>query len=310
YLLWMLIVAALLLLGVGGLAAQGVGEPQAKPRPLRILNYNIHHGTGNLDCLPGETSPPDCDFDLARIAEVIRSQEPDLVALQEVDRFWARSAYTDQPELLTDILGMEGCYGANLTLTPDNQSDLPRQYGTLILSRYPILECTNTFLPSVRPSDPPVAREQRGLLEVLVNVRGVPVRFYTAHLEHTSTYQDVRAAQINAIVESVGYFTEPTILAGDFNAVPTAPEMVPLFGLFFDAWVLGGDGGPGYTIRADVDDEPTRRIDYVLVSEDVGVQQATVVQNPLTRIASDHYPVLVEVELPGAAVGIGRGHRR
>jgi endonuclease/exonuclease/phosphatase family metal-dependent hydrolase len=95
---------------------------------------------------------------------------------------------------------------------------MPRQYGTLILSRYPILECRNTFLPSVRPGDPPVQREQRGLLKVTVNVRGVPLAFYNTHLEHTSTYQDVRAAQVDAIYQLVGIFTEPTILAGDLNA--------------------------------------------------------------------------------------------
>lgn len=196
---WMLIAVASVLLGVGALDAQGVGKPQAA-RPLRILTYQINHGTGNLGCLPGEESPPECDFDLARIAEVIRSQDPDLVALQEVDRFFARSAYTDQPELLTDVLGMKGCFGVNLTLPPDSESDLPGQYGTLILSRYPILECRNTFLPSVRPGDPPTVREQRGLLKALVNIRGVPVAFYNTNLEHLNTYQDVRAAQIDAIL--------------------------------------------------------------------------------------------------------------
>ncbi len=219
---WLLIATAVLVLCLGSLVAQGVGEPNAKDRPLRILTYNIHHGTGNLECLPGETTPRDCDFDLARIAEVIRSQEPDLVALQEVDRFWARSAYTDQPELLTDVLGMKGCYGANLTLSPDAESDMPRQYGVLILSRFPILACENTFLPSVQPGDPPVEREQRGLLKVIVNVRGVPLTFYDTHLEHTSTYQDVRAAQVEAIYQLVGNFNGPTILAGDLNAEPDA----------------------------------------------------------------------------------------
>jgi endonuclease/exonuclease/phosphatase family metal-dependent hydrolase len=120
----------------------------------------------------------------------------------------------------------------------------------------------------------------------------------------------VRAAQVEAIVDLVDSFTEPTILAGDLNAVPDAPELIPIFGLFLDSWELGGDGGPGYTYPGDIDVEPDRRIDYVLVSEDIAVLQTTVMQNELTRIASDHYPVLTEVELPGSAVGVGLGHRR
>ena len=45
-----------------------------EPTTLRILAYNIHHGAGNDEVL-----------DLERIAELIRSLDPDLVALQEVD---------------------------------------------------------------------------------------------------------------------------------------------------------------------------------------------------------------------------------
>ena len=195
--------------------------PRADPFGSLLTTFIM--GPETWSACPGETTPPDCDFDLARIAEVIRFQEPDLVALQEVDRFWARSAYTDQPELLTDVLGMKGCYGANLTLSPDAESDMPRQYGVLILSRFPILACENTFLPSVQPGDPPVEREQRGLLKVIVNVRGVPLTFYDTHLEHTSTYQDVRAAQVEAIYQLVGNFNGPTILLGTLT-----PSRMPL----------------------------------------------------------------------------------
>jgi hypothetical protein len=40
------------------------------PAELRVLTYNIHHGEG-----------VDGKFDLPRIAEVIKSASPDLVAL-------------------------------------------------------------------------------------------------------------------------------------------------------------------------------------------------------------------------------------
>ena len=42
------------------------------PSRLRVLTYNIHHGEGT-----------DGQFDLGRIAEVMLSAQPDLVALQE-----------------------------------------------------------------------------------------------------------------------------------------------------------------------------------------------------------------------------------
>lgn len=287
--------------------------PQPGPRPLRAMTYNIHHGTGHSDCqqAPGQ---PECGFDLQKIIDVIRTEAPDIVALQEVDRFWRRSWHTDQPALLAAALGMNQCYGANLSHNPDSHADVPHQYGTLILSRYDILRCRNTFLPSTRPAtdtSPAVRREQRGLLEALVNVEGVPLRFYNTHLEHTSAYADVRTAQINAAIELIGDFEEDSILAGDLNAVPTAPEMQPLFAIFRDAWVIANPGDPGFTIEAAPDVEPTRRIDYLLLSPDVAVEGggpdgAAVVRSDLTEVASDHYPVRANLSLPGAHVGIGR----
>jgi endonuclease/exonuclease/phosphatase family metal-dependent hydrolase len=287
-------------------------QPQAGPRPLRAMTYNIHHGTGNDDCTPPPvTRPPqtECAFDLDRIAQVIREQAPDIVALQEVDRFWGRSGVTDQPALLAAALEMQPCYGANLNHNPDSHASVPHQYGTLILSKFDILECRNTFLPSTRPAtptSPAVNREQRGLLEVLVNVRGVPLRVYNTHYEHTSDFRDVRAAQINATIALIGDFEEDTILAGDLNAQPTAAEIQPLFAAFRDTWPIANPGAPGYTITASPTAEPTRRIDYLLLSPHVTVVGAEVPISPLTRMAADHYPVRGDFTLPGSHVGIGR----
>ncbi len=41
---------------------------------IRVLCYNIHYGQGN-----------DGEYDLQRLAATIKRQQPDLVALQEVD---------------------------------------------------------------------------------------------------------------------------------------------------------------------------------------------------------------------------------
>lgn len=294
------------------LATEQTPQPQAGPRALRVMTYNIHHGTGNDDCTPPPvTRPPstECAFDLDRIADVIRAEAPDIVALQEVDRFWGRSGTLDHPALLAAALEMQPCYGANLNHNPDSHANVPHQYGTLILSKFDVLECRNTFLPSTRPAtdtSPAVNREQRGLLEALVNVRGVPLRVYNTHYEHTSQYTDVRAAQIQATIAHIGDFEEDTILAGDLNAQPTAAEIQPLFAVFRDAWLIANPGAPGYTIPASPDVEPDRRIDYLLLSPEVTVDAARVVINPLTRMAADHYPVRAELALPGAHVGIGR----
>jgi endonuclease/exonuclease/phosphatase family metal-dependent hydrolase len=108
----------------------------------------------------------------------------------------------------------------------------------------------------------------------------------------------------------------PAVLTGDLNAVPTSDEVrlltgeaaVPIPGLaFMDAWVHGGDGGPGVTwARANPwlakARAPQRRIDYVLVGwpHDRGRGQVLSCRVAATEAVggvqpSDHYAVVAEL---------------
>src|SRR4029450_13576186 len=59
------------------------------PHTVRVLTYNIHHGEGT-----------DGEFDLPRLARIIESSQPDLVALQEVDQGTERASGGNQlPEV-------------------------------------------------------------------------------------------------------------------------------------------------------------------------------------------------------------------
>lgn len=268
-----LLAAALAVVAV--MAAANQGEAQgSERRDVTVMSYNIHHGVG-----------ADGRLDLDRIAGVVRSEKAEVVGLQEVDRFWRRSGFVDQIDYLAEELDMYAAYGANLDLSPDDPSQPRRQYGTAILSKYPIVESRNTFLPKLGRS------EQRGLLEARIKVKGAPVRFYNTHLQHNSSEE--RALQVRAIMEHTKDVEEPQVLVGDLNALPEAPELAPLYERYVDAWPTGGEG-PGYTIGAE---NPTRRIDYVFVTPDVAVEGASV---PRT-LASDHLPVVADLSVPREA---------
>ena len=116
-------------------------------RPLTVMTYNIHHGAG-IDGV----------LDLERIAVLIEKSGADVIGLQEVDRHWdVRSNWVDQPAWFAQRLKMHYAYAANLDLPPVNPGEPRRQYGTAILSKYPIKDFTNTLLP-LYPTG-----EQRGL---------------------------------------------------------------------------------------------------------------------------------------------------
>lgn len=268
---------------VAGTPSPAAAAPNAPAREVRVMSYNIHHGQGVDDRL-----------DLERIATEIRESGADVVGLQEVDRHWGqRSDFVDQAGELARMLRMHVVYGANLDLDPLNPGEPRRQYGTAILSDAPIHEWRNTLLPRTGNL------EQRGLLEALVTVRGVPVRVYTTHLQHNS--QAERLAQIAAIREVIGVPDESVVLTGDLNARPDTPEIAAITEDLVDAWAEAGVGD-GYTLSAE---NPYARIDYVMHSSDVVARSAAV----LTTDGSDHLPVTADLALPGDRVGAGQSVR-
>jgi endonuclease/exonuclease/phosphatase family metal-dependent hydrolase len=290
-------------------SAQQAGEPQARPRTLRVMTYNIKHGQTNASCtqpapVPGQPPSPDCNLDLQASAAVIRAQAPDIVGVQEVDRFWARSAGQDEPAALSAALGMPHyCYAPNLNHQPDGHATVPHQYGTVILSRFPILECTNTLLPKTGNN------EQRGLTLAVINVRGIPLRFYNTHLHTTATDRLLQTAEIAGILDAAGD-TAPTLLMGDFNARPTAPELAPIQSRLVDSWLQAGqpssDNPNGFTSPARLTGNPTSRIDYIWLAQSIAVESVQVPIDAQTHVAADHYPVVANIALPGSEVGIGR----
>ncbi len=243
-----------------------------EPVRLRVMSYNIAAGYG----------------DLARIAEVIAEQNPDLVALQEVDVHWSeRSLFEDQASRLAELLQMNHFFGEIYELPSDSPggSVQPRRYGLAILSRFPFQQTENHHLTRLSTvEEGAVPRPMPGFPEVVVRIDGRPVRFFSTHLDYRSD-PAVRRLQVDEMLEIIGT-GEPVLLLGDLNARPESPELAPLFDRLRDSWQ--GREEPGYTFPSDGAD---RRIDYILHSDNFEVLDVRVVQTP----ASDHLPVVADL---------------
>lgn len=241
--------------------------------PIRVMTYNIRSGNGNLDST----------------AAAIRAQSPDIVALQEVDVHWAdRSAFTDQVSELAAKLGMEGRF-APIYLLPGLTTGAPqREFGVALLSRYPIVRFRNDTIARLSTQvQNPVPTPAPGLLDAVLDVRGQPVRVFNTHLDYRKD-PAVRAQQVHQMLGFIGDPAVPTLVFGDMNAAPGAPELQPLLARLHDAW--SGSVSNGFTYPADA---PRERIDYVLVSPQFSVRSVRV---PETQ-ASDHRPVVAELVL-------------
>lgn len=261
------------------------------------MTYNIAAGNGDLDA----------------IARVIRSADPDIVALQEVDVRWSeRSGFADQATELGAALGMHVRFGAIYTLPPvegddgpgattderldppgggalnpaDPDTAPPRQFGLAILSRAPIVEFTNHMMPRLstqaETADP---EPMPGFLEAVIDVRGLRLHVFDTHLDYRADPR-VREQQVAGMLEVMRERAAPQVLMGDLNARPDAAELQPLLTRFTDAWSVATGDGATYPAQM-----PDRRIDYILLSDDVGVTAAGV----LSGLASDHRAVVADI---------------
>ncbi|MFG3282649.1 endonuclease/exonuclease/phosphatase family protein [Streptomyces sp. NPDC048111] len=242
--------------------------------PLRVATYNVHAGAG-LDGV----------FDLDRQAAALRALHADVIGLEEVDVHWgARSQDRDVAAELAARLGMRVSFAPIYSLDPVQPGGPRREFGVAVLSRYPVLGAENHEITRLSTQDPhPVPEPAPGFGEVRVRVRGVPVHVYVTHLDYRGD-PSVRVAQVadtRRIMNADRHARK--VLLGDFNAVPSAPELAPLWRELTDA-----EPGAG-TFPADV---PDRRIDFVAVERGVvRVRDAAVAET----LASDHRPVVADL---------------
>ena len=251
-----------------------------EPAVIRLMNYNIAAGYGNIHA----------------IAEVIREFDPDVVALQEVDVYWnIRSDYEYQAKYLAETLDMHYFFAPIYTLPPDRPGEgVPqREYGLAFLSKEPIRYAQNHRISRhSTQADAPGVRPLPGFPEIALPFSGGIVHFFNTHLDYRPD-PSVRQTQVMEMIEIMDQAEGPVVLAGDLNARPDAQELSPLFVMLRDAWDASGDAGdPGYTFPADA---PDRRIDYILHSPHFEVAGISVPD----KQTSDHLPIVIDLIIKG-----------
>jgi len=239
----------------------------AGKKTFRVMTYNIHHGEG----LDGKV-------DLQRIAELIRRERADIVALQEVDKGVARTARRDLPADLSRLTGMACVFSNNFHYQGG-------EYGNAVLTRFPVVSATNLHYAMLRTN------EQRGLLQLTLDVRGHRLVFMTTHIDHRTDDAE-RLLNVRQIQETTRqYAGQAIILCGDFNDTPGSRTHTKLKELLDDSWELAGQGD-GLTFSAS---QPRKRIDYIWISKNKSLTPINI-WVPQSD-ASDHLPLVAEFGL-------------
>ncbi|GAB6983953.1 endonuclease/exonuclease/phosphatase family protein [Nocardioides pyridinolyticus] len=229
---------------------------------LHVMTFNIHSARA-----------ADGSVRLSTITEEIRRWRADVVLLQEVDRGRDWTGRVDMPATLAEALGTSWTFGANVRRSATNQ------YGTAILSRFPITDSRNVPLPA------PPGTQQRGLLGATIDVNGTEVSVYNTHLEHTSSA--ARLQQMRVITQVLASDPRPMVLGGDLNSRPGSPVMDLATRQLTDTWPEVGRG-PGYTHSAR---NPRSRIDYLLHDGGEDADLVSVDAIVLRSGVSDHWAV-------------------
>jgi len=230
---------------------------------FKVLSYNLRFG---------ELAS------MEEFAEFIKEEDPDFVALQEVDNrtFRERAPKQNDIDFATELgyhTGMIPAYGKTIPYRGG-------YYGIGILSKYPLSKIERIYLPKTENG-----KEQRAVLVAEVEYKeGEYITFASTHLDYTNTEErQVQVEKLNEVLKQSAY---PVIVAGDFNARPDAVEIRQ----GMSEWKLVSSLDP--TVPAD---KPRHTIDYIFCFPKGKWKD---IENQTYRIdLSDHLPISAVIEL-------------
>jgi endonuclease/exonuclease/phosphatase family metal-dependent hydrolase len=129
----------------------------------------------------------------------------------------------------------------------------------------------------------------------VLDVRGHEVSVYITHLTNGGDRSELRMRQVRFIQLLMSRDPRPKVLMGDLNDGPDSPAVLALTRRLSDAFARSGHGSAEtYPLPLFL---PDLRLDYVMASPELKPVQSFVVQ----RVASDHFPLVADLELQSAA---------
>jgi len=238
---------------------------------FRLLSYNIHKGIGGVD----RRYCPE------RIVETIEHYTPDIVLLQEVDDGVPRSEHHRQVEMLALAMGFRHhAYQRNVRLKSGF-------YGNAILSRFPL-----TQVDTIDLSVPLKKRRQALVVRSCIRHQGHSRTMTLANV-HLGLAGYERKSQLRRLLDhpmlSCHHGSSPVLVGGDFNDVWGSLGKRVMFPAGFHS-----AGGRIRTFPATM---PMRPLDRVFVRGAMIVHRAYAGHTRLARQASDHLPLVVDLEL-------------
>ena len=253
------------------MAERDTRRPRDTTVRLMCMTYNIHSGVG-----------VDKRYDLRRIQRVLAGTQPDVVALQELDCGLSRSGHDDQSTALGRDLDAAAVFCPVLPLERGS-------FGIGVFSRFPVLRHQHYELGHRRNGEPRYCQR----VDLGIGPDAV-LHVFNCHLGLTARE---RVSQRNRMLSDAILLSEelqhPVVLMGDFNDSPISVVHRNLRQHFTDAFSAAGRRwGPTFTLGPI-----PLRLDRIYCSRTIRVLDCWVGNDELTRVASDHRPVMASLEV-------------
>jgi endonuclease/exonuclease/phosphatase family metal-dependent hydrolase len=243
---------------------------------MRLLLYNIRYALGDSASLhvplPGAGYVLGNQFMLPKLTDFIRSQDPDIVGLIEVDTGSIRSRMVNHAEKIAVDLGMS--------------TSFQTKYGEHSFNKLlPIVRKQgNAFLAAERVHGERFHYFDTGIKRLILELE---MDTFSVFLVHLSLKYRHRAMQLRHLHDLIEATDKPVIVAGDFNTFWGQDEIY----LFMKASGLQSanlERLPTYPSRS-----PRKELDFVLYQDGIRVTNFSV---PDVRL-SDHLPLVCDFEL-------------
>lgn len=230
------------------------------PRTVSIASYNVHRGVG-----------VDWRYRPDRVAAVVEEMNADILALQEIDWRNQHGLAETQFEYFQRKAGFTVVPGANIL-------NHRGHFGNVLLSRFPV--------KAVRHVDLRVGNfEPRGVIDVDLQIGPLTLRVMATHLglRLRERHKQVRRLYENLTMPPL----QPTLLIGDFNDwMPGGPSIRSLTNL------CQQPSAP----RSYPAGRPIFPLDRILLCYGQGLGKVTSHISTLSRVASDHLPVVASLD--------------
>ena len=237
---------------------------------IKLMSYNTQH------CLNYVTQ--EIDYDI--MVDTIKKCEADIIGLQEIRDEGPDPEYQAQAKILAEKLGYY-YYFAEAIYFDSDDPDGEGPYGNALVSRYPITSAETIIIPDPEPKGYDGYYETRCVLKATIDV-GSGLNLLVCHF---GLNPDEHENAVKTVVANLP--KERCVLMGDFNMQPDNPILRPIQERLFDTAQLFSS--PKLSFPSD---NPTIKIDYIFVSEDLRVCCADIP----AIVSSDHRPHTATIE--------------